>query len=220
MIDDILGKLTGGSPRHLLEDLSRIAAALAKADRPRPEIELYVASGQVIRGGIVGVGDDRGDAIAVVQVGGTAKQPTVTFVRVNQIVAVTVVDASLLVKAPGSDAPVPSKLELQRQLAARSDALASVLGRPFAFELVASDLDEDGRRAIGAALPLVVDVLSAIAKEDLGKEALGAIDGIELGAATSADIQRTGKRLAIRAPKLVTEQLTHVVLRRAIEKLL
>ena len=220
MSDDIVARLTGGSPRHLLDDLSRISAALAKVDRPRPEIELYVSNGQVIRGGIVGVGDDRGDAIAIVQVGGTAKQPTVTFVRVNQIVAVTVVDASLLVKAPTVDAPIPSKLELQRQIAARSDGFASLLGRPLALELAASDLDDDGRRAIGVALPLVVDVITAIANDALGKDALAAIDAIELAAGASADIQLANKRLAIRAPKLVTEQLTHAVLRRAIEKLL
>jgi hypothetical protein len=218
--DDILGQLTGAAPRELLEDLARIGRALAKAERVRPEIELFLASGQNVRGRIVGVGEDRAGPIAIVQIGGTAKQPSVTFVRIDQVAAMTVVDASLLVQAPALDAPVPGKLELQRQVAMRAQGLVTTLGRPFAIELVSSDLDDDGRRAISVALPILAEVLSAIAADDLGKEAIASIEGIELGAAASADIQRSGKHLAVRAPKLVTEQLTHAVLRRAIEKLL
>lgn len=235
---DIVGQLTGGSPRHLLEDLTRIGTALAKADRARPEVELYLASGSAIRGRVVSVADDRtgaiapgsvsdrpagdraGGAIAIVLIGGSAKQPSVAFVRVDQIAALIVVDASLLVKAPSIDAPVPSKLELQRQVAARADMLADTFGRKIAIELVASDLDDEGRRAIGIALPVIIEVLTAVATDELGKEALVSIDTLELGAAGSADVQLASKRLAIRAPKLLTEQLTHAVLRRVIEKLL
>jgi hypothetical protein len=218
--DDLVEKLAGATARHLLEDLARIGSALAKADRVRPEVELFLASGQNVRGRIVSVADDRAGPIALLQVGGSAKQPSVTFARIDQITALTVVDASLLVQAPALDAPVPGKLELQRQVAARTEALATTLGRPFVIELVSSDLDDDGRRAVHVALPILAEVLTAIAGDELGREALASIDGVELGAAPSADIQRAQKRLAIRAPKLVTEQLTHAVLRRAVEKLL
>jgi hypothetical protein len=219
--DDVLDQLKGGSPRHLLDELARVGYALAKNDRPRPEIELYLSSGQAVRGRIVSVADDRGGAVAIVQVGGNARMPSVTFVRIDQIAALTVVDASLLVKAPVADAPVPSKLELQRQAAARSDALANALGRPVPLQLGgASELDDDGRRAIGLAMPLVVEVITAIAGDEMGKEALRGVDAIELGAASAGDVHKDGKRLVIRAPKLLTEQFTHQTLRRAIEKLL
>ncbi len=223
MNDDVLSQLVGASPRRLLEDLARIGAALAKNDRARPEVECYLASGQTVRGRIVSVADDRQGAIALIAIGGTVRGPSVTFVRVDQIAAVTVVDASLLVKAPVVDAPIPSKLELQRQLAARADGLATATGKR--IELVlggASELDDDGRRAIGAALPLVADVLAAIASDELGKEALRELDTLELGAASSGDVGTydSGRRLVIRAPKLLTEQYTAATLRKAIEKLL
>lgn len=242
MTEDVVSQLTGGSPRRLLDDLARIGAALAKSDRPRPEIECFLASGQVIRGRIISVAsgalngcccsfaasplagaDDRGGAIALVSVGGNARAPSVAFVRIDQIAALTVVDASLLVKAPVIDSPIPSKLELQRQLAARADGLAGLAGKAIAIQLGgASELDDDGRRAIGVTLPIVIDALTAIAADDMGKEALKKLDAIELGAASSGDVGTYdgGKKLVIRAPKLLTEQYTVATLRKAIEKLL
>jgi hypothetical protein len=221
--DDVLAQLTGASPRRVLEDLARIGVALAKNDRARPEVECYLASGQLVRGRIVSVADDRQGAVALIAISGNMRGPSVTFIRVDQIAAVTVVDASLLVRAPVVDSPIPSKLELQRQLAARADSLANTLGKRIEFTLGgASELDDDGRRAIGATLPLVVDVLAAIASDEMGKEALRKIETLELGAASSGDVGTydNGHRLAIRAPKLLTEQYTAATLRKAIEKLL
>ncbi|HWU90569.1 MAG TPA: hypothetical protein VN253_25060 [Kofleriaceae bacterium] len=223
MTDDVLSQLVGASPRRLLEDLARIGAALAKNDRPRPEVECFLASGQLIRGRVVSVAEDRQGAIALLAVGGNARAPSVAYVRVDQIAAITVVDASLLVKAPVVDSPIPSKLELQRQLAVRADTLAGVIGKQLAIQLGgASELDDDGRRAIGATLPLVAEVLAAIAADDMGKDALRKLETIELGAASSGDVGTydNGQKLVIRAPKLLTEQYTVATLRRAIEKLL
>lgn len=223
MNDDVLAQLTAASPRKLLEDLARIGAALARSDRPRPEVECYLASGQLVRGRIVSVADDRQGAVALIAIGGNVRSPSVTFVRVDQIAALTVVDASLLVRAPVVDAPIPSKLELARGLAARAEALAGAVGKRIELQLGgASELDDDGRRAIGAALPLVADVLAAIAADEMGRDALRALEVVELGAASSGDVGTydSGRRLVIRAPKLITEQYTAATLRRAIEKLL
>jgi hypothetical protein len=225
--DDVLAQLpelvAGGNPRRLLDDLARIGVALAKADRPRPEVECYLASGQVVRGRVVSVVEDRQGAIALIAVGGNVRAPSVTFARIDQIAALTVVDASLLVKAPVAEAPVPSKLALQRHAAAHSEALAGAVGKPIAIQLGgASELDDDGRRAIGVTLPLLVDVLTAIAGDDMGAEALRALEAIELGAAATGEVEAHdgGKRLVVRAPKLLTEQFTAQTLRGAIEKLL
>ena len=211
MSDDVLEQLAVTTPRRVLEDLARLGHALAKANRARPEVELLLASGHTVRGRIARVAD----AMAMIVVGGTPQAPAVAFVHVDQIAAATVGDASLLVKAPVPDAPVPSRLELQRQAAAKSEALKLVI------ELGgATELDDDGRRAIGVTLPLVGDVLAKIASDPMGKEALAGLDTVELGAAASGDVQRHGKRLVVRAPKLLADQFTHATLRRAIEKLL
>ncbi len=201
----------------MLEDLSRLAIALAKNDRDRPEVELFLASGQVVRGRIVAVAEDRQGPVAIVHVGGNMRQPAVTFVRIEQVAALTVADASLLVKAPVADAPVPSRLELQRQLAARADGLQTKLGRKLEIKL-ASDLDDDGRRAVGALLPVLLEVLTAIVGDELGKEALAKVEVIELAAAPSGEVVKESRGFLIRAPKLLTEQLTHATLRGAIEK--
>ena len=203
--DDVVGQL--GISRHLLDDLARIAATLAKHGRVRPEVELVLASGHVVRGRIVTVDD----GTAIVHAGGTSA----TFVRIDQVSAITVVDASVLVKAPTADVPVPSKLELMRQLAARGDSLGKRL------ELGgATELDDDGRRAIGFALPVVDEVVGAIAGDAMGREALAKVDAIELGSASAGEVRLEGRRLVIRAPKLLSEAFTHASLRKAIERLL
>src|SRR5665647_1731001 len=173
--DDVLATLEARAPRRLLEDLSVIARALAANDRQRPEIEIQLTSGAQIRGRIVSVTDDRAGAVAMLYVGGQPRSPSVSFVRVDQIAAVTVIDASLLVRSPISDAPAPSRLELHRQLAARGDSLASVFGRAIPLTL-AGELDDDDRRAIGVVLPVLVDVLLAVGSDEMGKTALAAIE--------------------------------------------
>jgi hypothetical protein len=209
--DDILAQVSVASPKQLLEDLSRVGVALAKNDRARPEVELYLASGQTIRGRVVSIAD----SIAVVHVGGNVRQPAVTFVRVDQVAAIGVTDASLLVRAPVSDAPPPSRLELQRQIAARLDGLHLSLK----IELRAN-LDDEDRRAIGALLPVLVEVLGAIVSDEMGKQALASIEVIELAAGSDGEVVKESRGFLIRAPKLLTEQFTHGKLRRAIEALL
>jgi hypothetical protein len=104
--EDVLGQLAGRSPSRLLEDLAVIGRALAASDRARPEIEIFLIGGAVIRGRIVSVVDDRMGAVALVQLGGSPRAPSVSFVRVDQIAAVTIVDASLLVRAQIGDTPL------------------------------------------------------------------------------------------------------------------
>lgn len=102
---EILTQLVGSSPRILLDELARIGAALAKNERSRPEIEIFLSSGHSIRGRIISIADQ--GAVALVQVGGSVKAPSVTFVRIDQVVAITVVDASLLARS--EVAPGPTK---------------------------------------------------------------------------------------------------------------
>ena len=220
MSDDVLGQLVGRSPSRLLEDLAVIGRALVASDRARPEIEVLLIGGAIIRGCIVSHVEDRMGAVALVQRGGSPHAPTVSFVRVDQVAAVTIVDASLLVRAPIRDTPAPSRLELQRQVATQSAALVAKLGRALPI-VVASELDDDSRRAVGIVMPVLFDVIAAIAGDDMGKAAFSAVDSIELGAASTAEVWKEGPgKLAVRASKLLIEAFTFGSLRSAIEKLL
>jgi hypothetical protein len=217
--DDILGTLEARAPRRLLEDLSVIARAHAANDRQRPEIEVQLTSGAQIRGRIVSVTEDRAGAVAMLYVGGQPRSPSVSFVRVDQIAAVTVIDASLLVRTPISDAPAPSGLELKRLVAAHSDSLAAMFGCATPL-VIAGELDEDDRRALGVVLPVLVDVLRAVGSDEMGKTALSTIESVEISAWTHADVTKVGAKLVVHAPKLLTDAFTVASLRAAIEKVL
>lgn len=217
--EDVLGTLEARAPRRLLEDLSVIARALAANDRQRPELELSLTSGNVIRGRIVSVTEDRGTVVAMLYVGGQPRSPSVSFVRVDQIAAITVIDASLLMRPLVSDAPAPSRLDLQRQLGARGDGLASTFGRAVAITM-AGEGDDDDRRAIAVLLPVLVDVLVAVGSDEMGKSALAAVETIELAAASHGDVRRDGSKLVVHAPKLLTDAYSPGALRGAIEKVL
>ncbi len=215
--DDILGTLEARGPRRLLEDLSVIARAHAANDRQRPEIEVQLTSGAQIRGRIVSVTEDRTGAVAMLYVGGQPRSPSVSFVRIDQIAAVTVIDASLLVRAPASEQPAPSGLELNRQAAAHSDALAAVFKRATPL-VIAGELDEDDRRALGVVLPVLTDVLCAIGSDEMGRTVMSTVESVELSAWTHADVTKVGAKLVVHAPKLLTDAFTAASLRAAIEK--
>ncbi len=215
--DELLTALGTRSPRHVLEDLVPVARALAASGRPRPEVDLYLASGQQVKGRVIAVGDDRASGIVVLQVGGTPRAPATIFVCVDEIAAVALADASLLVRAPVSDEPAPSRLELQRQIAAKSDGLATKLGRAPTIALP-GDLDEDSRRALGALLPVLVDVLTAIGHEDLGRAALRELATIDLVPSPEAVVWKDGATLFVRAPTQLTRVWSFRTLREAIEK--
>ena len=221
MTDDVIAQLiaTPRSPRRLLEDLAALARVLAGHDRPRPEVELYLAGGQVVRGRLAGVVDDGGATIAMVITGGQPRTPALAYVRVDHVVAVIAADASLLVRAPVSDQPAPRKLELARALGARAESLTTALGRALPMTTVA-ELDDDGRRAVAALLPALVDTLRAIARDGMGKQALDALAGVELGAAAQPAVQRADGKLVVLAPKLAMDAWAPARLRAELEKLL
>ena len=222
-MDDVLaqlGHLGPRSPRRLLEDLAQLSRTLAAAGRPRPELDLYLMSGPVIHGRLVEIAEDRGAVIATMLVAGANRTLSVSFVRVDQIAAVTVVDVALLARPLVAEVPAPGRLELQRMLAARVEAITVAVGRPLPIELPA-DLDDDGRRAIAMVLPILAEVLIAIGGDAMGKDALSALEAIELHPAASGEVARPDpRRLVVSAPKLLTELFTATSLRTELEKVL
>lgn len=215
---DILEEIGGRAPRQLLEELAAIGRALAKVERHRPEVELVLSSGALIRGRIVNVVEDRGTVIVTIHVGGPLGSPSVAFVRLDQIAAVTLADATQLVRGPraSNEGPPTSRLELQRQLAAHSETIAAAIGH--AMPITVGELDDDGRRVVRILLPILAEVLIAIASTDLGKAALGELTRIELDAAPRSETARTGSTLVIKGSAVLTDAYTKASLRAAIEK--
>ena len=224
---DVLAQLREGgksthsrAPHQVLVELARTGEALAAAEQPQPEVQLYLAGGAVIRGHLVSVVDERGGAIALVAVGGSPWVPAVAFVRIDQLIAVTVVDASLLVRGAASHAPAPGKLELARQLASQAELVATALGRTLPIR-IAGELDDDGRRAVATLAPMLAEVLRAIAGDAMGQDALRPLEVIELGAAASGEVLRPAPHLlVVRAPRLPTPPFTSAALRTEIERVL
>jgi hypothetical protein len=221
VIDDVAGELAAHSPRRVLEELAQLGRALIAAGRPRPEVELILGGGRELRGRIVAVGEGgAAGAVAVLMVGGTPRAPAIAYVRVDDIAALTVPDAALLLRGPAVSAPAPSRLELGRQAQAQAEGLSGALGRPIAVR-VPGELDDDGRRAVAALIPLVGEVIGRIAADALGKTALAAIEAVELGTAGAPElwIEPPGT-LVVRMSPLVGEPFTAATLRAALEKLL
>ena len=214
--DDILGHLVGHPPRKLLEDLSQLGTAFARAGRERPMVELQLTSGPTLRGRIIGVSEN--GAIVTVQVGGSPQAPSVAYIRIDHVIAITVSDASLLAHPPVNAGPVPTRLELARQAQARSDALASTLGHAFAIA-PSDEPSDDGKRAVGLALPLVADLLTTLANDPMGKGALAAITRVEISAGPP-EVRRDGATLVVRAPVLLADAYTAKSLRTAVERVL
>lgn len=193
MTPDWLQRLVVQAPQRLLDEVARHRIA----------VELGLANGQVVKGVVARVEG----GIALVHTGGHG----VAYVKVDQIVVATLPDASALVHEPllQADAPTPSRLELHRRVAGLMPPIA-----------LAPDLDDAGRRAVGALLPLLTAALSAIARDAMGQGALAQIDGVELSAASTGHVARDGKRLSVRAPILAAEAYTEASLRGALERVL
>lgn len=217
--EDVTTQLAVKSPRRVLEELAKISTKLASMDRPRPEVELHLASGQVVRGRVVAVGDDQSTAMLLLLTGGQPRTPSIAYVRVDQIAALTIADASLLVKPIVSDEPAPSKLELARALGARSESLTTALGRALPMSAV-PELDDDGRRAVASVLPALVDSLRAISRDAMGREALDKLSGVELSAGNRPELRRDGDKVYLVAAKLATDAWPAERLRNELEKLL
>ena len=193
-------------PGAVLDELAKLGRALAASGRPRPDVELGLTSGQVIRGKVVAA-----DATsAVLHTGGHVRAPSVAYVRIDQIASLVLPDASVLGHelAAATDTPVPTQVELARRVAG--------LMPPIAF----APLDDGARRAVGALLPTLQHALYQIASQAAGKAALALVDGLDVGSAPTGTVVREGKRIAIHAPLLTAEAFTVASLRAALERLL
>ena len=205
--DGVLHDLVPRAPGVILDELARIARTLVANSRPRPDVELGLISGQLVRGKLVAV--DAGTVL--LHTGGQPRTPAVAFVRVDQIASLALTDASVLAHEPAlaPEAPVPTRAELARRVAG--------LMPPIAF---AAELDDAARRAVGALLPTLQHALYQISSDATKQGALAAVAGIDLAASPTGVVSRDGNRLALLAPTLASEVFTVVGLRAALARLL
>lgn len=189
MTDDRLVGLIPRSPLAVLEDLAHRAARAVAAGRGRPEVALYLASGPVVTGRLVAVGDERGASLVVLHVGGDVHAPRLVTVRGDQIVGVSHELAAPIVDT----GPAPGRLELARAAASAAvDAGVAIA--------VTDGLPDAGRRAVGLVLPRLGPLLAALRIDALGREALAAITTVKVGAAATGEVRRDGADLVIVVP--------------------
>jgi hypothetical protein len=100
-----------------------------------------------------------------------------------------------------TDHPVPGRLELMRALHERGGAINSKIGKT--LELVLHEpLSDDDRRAIGAQLTTLIVVLSKLADDAMGRDALKSLDMIRLGCAPTGHVAKSGGVLVIELPRV------------------
>lgn len=214
---DRLAELNPRAPRRLLDELAGKAARAAAQGKDRPQVTVMLATGRELAGRVVAIGDEGGVVVLALHVGGPASAPTVTHVRVDQVIAVTV---DVAPDKPAFDGPPPGRLELARALGDHAAALTSVLGGAPVALSTADPLGDDERHAVAAALPTLAKVLLALAADDLGKDALRGLAAIKVGAAGKGSVTQTAGTLSIDVPRSSDDAWDERAMRREIEKAL
>jgi hypothetical protein len=115
----------------------------------------------------------------------------------------------------------PGRLEVARQLKARSSALAATLGTELPIALEEGTSGNTDLRAVTALLALLDDAFAAVVADPLGKQAVTTqLDSIRLGAGERSTARLIDRTLHIRTARDPLAQWTPAELRAAIEKAL
>jgi hypothetical protein len=197
-VTDALGKLAPRSPRRLLDELAAKGQKAAAGGKDRPLVTIHLSTGHDVSGRVVALGDDGGLAVVALHVGGTIALPQVAHVRLDHVVAVTHDLANE--RSAIADQPVPGRLELMRALHERGGAINAKIGKT--LELALHDpLSDDDRRSIGIQLSTLIVVLSKLADDDMGRDALKALDMSRVGCTPSGNASKNAGVLLIEVPR-------------------
>lgn len=183
--------------------------------KERPMVTLELASGRQLQGRCISVGDDGGMAMALLHTGGSERAPQVMHVRTDHVVAVSYD----VVKEAPPEQTAPGRLELQRLLAAAGEELSGKLGKKLEV-LAAEPLDEAQRHAVAAMVPTLRQVLTRLAGDAMGQEALTALTAIRVGATAAGGALKASGELHVDAPLPPADERTAAELQAAIEKAL
>lgn len=211
----LLKSIAPRSPRHVLEELVARGDRAAAGGKERPLVILELASGRQLQGRCISVGDDGGMAMALLHTGGSERAPQVMHVRTDHVVAVTYD----LVKEAPPDQSAPGRLELLRLLSSGAEGLTAVLGKKLDV-LLAEPLDDAQRHAVAALVPSLRQVLTRLAGDAMGQEALSALASVRVGATTAGGVSKASGELHVDAALPPAAELTVAELQAAIEKAL
>lgn len=200
---EVLERVGGGVERllDLAAEIARHVGAGAAVSPPR--LTLHLTSGRAIEGLLVDRTDDISESALVIRAlpsGSTA--PSLTWVRVRSIDAVTLHDPELLLAE--LQVPVPPSREALEQRAAELSAEISLgLGSEvtIALEPLSPSAARMQLRALDRLLEALGTVLVDLCGEPLGRQALGGVRRIELATGDLLDIRLDGETLRATIPR-------------------
>jgi hypothetical protein len=216
-----LDALAPASVASVLESLSALSARV-RAGLPieRPLVTLHLRSGRDLTGAVLAVADERlRGAQVLLHVAGTSRAAEeVVFVAVAEVEALRLHDARALDAAPKAG-DVPTPLEAKRRAAALGKSIGEIVGAAIEVELqgTADALLEP----LGALLAQVDEVMRAVAKDDMGREAVRTkIARVRLTVREATGVELRDKVLTITTTQGGIKRWTVEGLRAAIEGVL
>lgn len=211
---------------ELVAELAEMAAQAQQDQSVRaPVLTAYLAQGASIHGELVdAVHGPGGLHLCLARAVVDRHTRDLAFFPASAITALIVHDVDRLL-APPADAPEPpSRLSLLRAAADARARLLAVTGASIDLQLDGVDDpggDSSARAALGEALPGVLDVLTAIAQDELGRTALPAkLSAIHVRAGDQAGVTLDGRILTVTVARAKRHRQAPDALRAAVEKLL
>lgn len=187
----------------LLEGLAEQSRLVEAGRLPqRPRLTLLLRSGRSLTGTLLELSQERGGnvlTLSLEDVGRRFAAPDIAFVPTSALEAVIVLEAADLDKPP-EPGPIPGKLELRRAVQQLQDELQAA-GHTLELSLAGSLEEETEREAFNAALEPLGKALSQIGTDEMGKEALGRVNRVQLELGQDAGVERQGETLQISVPR-------------------
>lgn len=173
-----------------------------------PKLEVFLQSGNSVRGSIIGaqsVGQD--ELLMVLEVSEIDSRSKITLVHRSQVVSLSLLDPNAYLKlfsSPESNAIV-GELELKRKAKTIEESLDKIVSSKTTLNLYLETLKEDQRGAVLRAIELLPAVFESLTAEDIGKQ-LVASSIKSVGIRTGTLAQSTLKEMHLMIE--VTPQLT------------
>jgi hypothetical protein len=206
-------------------ELADLAAQARENQSVRaPVVTAYLAQGAAIHGALVDAVHGPGGPHLCLARAVDHHTRDLAFFPAGAITALIVHDVDRLA-APPADAPEPpSRLALLRAVADARARLLAATGASIEIQLEGIDDpggDSSARAALGEALPSVLDVLTVIAQDELGRTALPAkLAAVHIRAGDQGGVALDGKTLTVTVARARRHRQGPDALRAALEKLL
>ncbi|MBZ4411003.1 hypothetical protein ACJ2CR_14490 [Myxococcus faecalis] len=205
--DDPLAAFLDMKPRGLettLQALLRIASR-RQAGIPLlpPRVTVSLHSGTYFTGTVRDILEDSREGRSLLLQEERDREANAVIVNVNHIECVSVLDAGYLGFIRVDDAPIPSPLQLRRQLHKDSEKLGALLERPVPLALTpgSSATSAEALRALAFLATRVLEALGTLARDGEARRALHEkVQRIHLRADTTAGVSLSNGTLEFVTP--------------------